>query len=151
MSTPKGCTNLKLRQLARLVTRHYESHLADAGMLITQYSLLAHVASLGPSPSRAVADAMRLSPSALTRNLQPLVQRGWVSVTTGTDGRERLLTATPEGQARRAEARASWKRAQLALNAVLGTERVAALHAVLDDCMAVLEAHEHNPEGQGHD
>ncbi|MEG2632944.1 MAG: MarR family transcriptional regulator, partial [Comamonas sp.] len=43
MNTPKGCTNLKLRQLTRLVTRHYDHYTAAAGLKTTQYSLLSHV------------------------------------------------------------------------------------------------------------
>jgi len=42
--------------------------------------------------------------------------------------------------AKRGEAQRAWKRAQLALNAQLGSDRVAELHALIDDCMAALAA-----------
>ncbi|NCZ83588.1 MAG: MarR family transcriptional regulator, partial [Betaproteobacteria bacterium] len=45
---PQGCTNLKLRQLGRMVTRHYDRYLAEAGLKNTQYALLSHVVRLGP-------------------------------------------------------------------------------------------------------
>jgi len=76
--------------------------------------------------------------STLTRNLQPLVASGWVAVGSGGDGRTRSVTATAQGLAKRSEAQADWKRAQLALNARLGTARVAELHALIDDCLATL-------------
>ena len=44
--------------------------------------------------------------------------------------------ATEAGRAKRAEAQREWKQAQLALNARLGEARVAALHALLDECLA---------------
>ena len=50
----------------------------------------------------------------------------------------RWVTATPAGREKRDEGLRQWKRAQLALNARLGEERVAELHALLDDCLATL-------------
>ena len=46
-----------------------------------------------------------------------------------------------EGQAVERGQRA-WKRAQLALNARLGAERVAALHELVDDCLLQLDGGE---------
>ena len=37
---PQGCTNLKLRQLNRMVTRHYDRYIAASGLKNTQYALL---------------------------------------------------------------------------------------------------------------
>jgi DNA-binding MarR family transcriptional regulator len=136
---PRGCTNLKLRQASRLVTRHYERFVAPTGLKITQYSLLSYVVKLGPVRAGALAAALQLEASTLTRNLQPLLQQGLVQVHTGDDARSRVVEATPAGRALRAQAQRAWKRAQLALNERLGTARVAALHALLDDCMALLE------------
>lgn len=135
---PQGCTNLKLRQASRLVTRHYEAFVAPTGLKVTQYSLLSHVVKLGPVGAGALAAAMRLSASTLSRNLQPLVEQGWVDVHAGADARSRVVVATAAGRALRSEAQRAWKRAQLALNAQLGVERVAALHTLLDDCLTRL-------------
>ncbi len=137
-TAPQGCTNLKLRQASRLVTRHYERFVAPTGLKATQYSLLSHVAKLGPLGAGELAALMKLDASTLSRNLQPLLAQGWVEVHAGADARSRVVQATPAGRALRAEAQRAWKRAQLALNAQLGVERVAALHALLDDCMARL-------------
>jgi DNA-binding MarR family transcriptional regulator len=138
---PRGCTNLKLRQLARRVSRDYDAVLGAAvGLKTSQYSLLSHIAKLGPLRPADLAALMTLEPSTLSRNLQPLVAQGWVEVGPGADGRSRLVALTDAGHAKRAEARIAWKQAQLALNARLGSERVAALHRTIDDCLALLEA-----------
>jgi DNA-binding MarR family transcriptional regulator len=137
-ATPQGCTNLKLRQASRLVTRHYEGFVAPTGLKITQYSLLSHVVKLGPLGAGELAAVMKLDASTLSRNLKPLLAQGWVEVDAGADARSRVVRATPAGRALRTEAQRAWKRAQLALNAQLGVERVAALHALLDDCIARL-------------
>ena len=140
MNTPQGCTNLKLRQLTRLVTRHYDHYTAAAGLKTTQYSLLSHVEKLGPIRPGDLARCMQMDASTLTRNLQPLVAQGWLVVGAGEDARSRLVEVTAAGRAKRAEGQRAWKQAQLALNARLGTEQVAALHALLDAGIARFDA-----------
>jgi len=139
---PQGCTNLKLRQLSRVVTRHYDSFVAATGLKNTQYSLLSHVVLLGPIRPSDLAQRMRLDASTLTRNLQPLIAQGWLRQGPGDDARSRLVEATEAGRGKRAEAQRAWKQAQLALNARLGSERVAALHALLEDCIDRLDTEE---------
>ena len=140
-TAPRGCTNLKLRQLARKVSRHYDAVIVAAvGLKTTQYSLLSHLDKLGPLRPADLAAHMTLEASTLTRNLQPLVAHGWVEIGPGADARSRLVTLTEAGRAKRAEAQQAWKQAQQALNARLGNERVAQLHALIDDCMAALDS-----------
>ena len=137
---PRGCTNFKTRQMARLLSRHYDVELAKAGLKTTQYSLLNHVLHQGPIAPGELARRMGLDASTLTRNLQPLLAAGWLVQAAGADARSRLITLTPAGRDKQAEALAHWKAAQLNVNATLGAERVVALHALLDDCMALLGA-----------
>jgi len=134
-----ACTNLKLRQLTRLVTRHYDAFVASAGLRNTQYNLLTHLAVLSPARPTDLAQCMHLEASTLTRNLQPLVAQRWVQIGPGSDARSRLVELTAAGRAKRAEGERAWKLAQLALDKRLGPERVAALHVLLDDCIACLD------------
>src|SRR4030095_7787056 len=101
---PQGCTNLKLRQLSRAVTRHYDAYVAPTGLKNTQYSLLSHVVLLGPIRPVDLAQRMRVDASTLTRNLQPLVAQRWVEQRPGDDARSRLIVATEAGRAKRVEA-----------------------------------------------
>ncbi len=143
---PQGCTNLKLRELSRVVTRHYDAYVAPIGLKNSQYSLLSHVVLLGPLRPGELAARMKLDASTLTRNLQPLIAAGWVVLGPGDDARSRSVQATEAGRAKRAEAQKAWKQAQLALNARLGPERVAALHDLIDGCLAVLDSEETDDE-----
>lgn len=136
--TPQGCTNFKLRQLTRRVAQQVEPFFADAGLKPTQYALLAHIDRLGPIQPSLLARRMGLEASTLSRNLQPLIAGGWVEQGAGGDARSRQLRLTPAGQAKRAAMKADWKRAQLALNERLGEARVAQLHALIDECLALL-------------
>lgn len=136
---PQGCTNLKLRQLGRIMTRHYDRYLTAVGLKNTQYALLSHVVKLGPIRPSDLARRMQMDASTLTRNLQPMAAHGWLTIAPGEDARSRLVAPTPEGLAKRAEGQRAWKEAQLALNDLLGTERVVALHELLDASIAVLD------------
>jgi DNA-binding MarR family transcriptional regulator len=139
MNSPlRGCTNLKLRQLTRRVTQHYDLELAKAGLKTTQYSLLSHVAKLGPLRPGDLARAMTLEASTLTRNLQPLLAAGWIEVSAGSDGRSRSVSITPAGRAKRAEGQRHWRAAQEGINEALGVQRVGALHALIDECLGIL-------------
>lgn len=135
----QGCTNLKLRQLGRMVTRHYDRYMSSAGLKNTQYALLSHIVKLGPIRPSDLAKRMQMDASTLTRNLQPMAAQGWLTVGAGEDARSRLVEATAAGQAIRAEGQRAWKAAQLALNERLGMEHVLALHDLLDSCIASLD------------
>lgn len=139
VAVPKGCTNLKLRQLGRMVNRHYDHHLSAVGLKSTQYALLSFVVKLGPIRPSDLARHLQMDASTLTRNLQPMVAQGWLRVGAGENARSRLIEATAEGEALRAEAHRAWKAAQTALNRRLGVEQVAALHDLLDASIAALD------------
>ena len=142
---PRGCTNFKLRQLLRAVARRYDAHFARAGLKGTQFSLLAAIVASEPVRPAALARTMGLDASTLTRNLQVMIEQGWVVQGPGDDARSRRIEATAAGRAKHAEARRHWKKAQLELNATLGADRVAALHALLDQGLALLDDSQDEP------
>ncbi|MDR6711073.1 DNA-binding MarR family transcriptional regulator [Pseudomonas hunanensis] len=129
---PHGCTNLKLRQLTRMVTRHYDSYMAATGLKNTQYALLSHVVRLGPIRPGDLAKRMQMDASTLTRNMQSLVAHEWIEIQPGRDARSRVVVSTEAGRAKQAEGQTAWKKAQNALNDTLGLETVATLHEILD-------------------
>jgi DNA-binding MarR family transcriptional regulator len=136
---PRGCTNFKLRQLLRAVARLYDAEFAQAGLKGTQFSLLSNVIEQAPVQPAELARSMGLDASTLTRNLRVLIDQGWVEQGPGADARSRLVTPTAAGRAKQLEARRHWKRAQLVLRQRLGAERVAALHALIDDGLVLLD------------
>lgn len=138
-SMPQGCSNHRVRQLMRSVGQLYDAHLAASGLRITQYSLLSHVLAAGPVRPVDLARLMRMDASTLTRNLKPLVDAGWVRSGQGENQRSRLIEITEAGRAKREQAKQCWKAAQNELNARLGLQRVAALHDLVDECLALLD------------
>jgi len=148
---PRGCTHFQLRQLSRQVGLLFDAELAAVGLKTTQFSLLSSLLVLqknGPVRPADLARAMKLEPSTLTRNLQPLLAAGWAELGPGPDGRSRTVHITPAGAALREQARARWHQAQLRLNARLGEARVSALHALIQESLTLLAtAGEEPPHG----
>ena len=137
-SLPQGCTNLKLRQFMRRMNQHYDLEMAQVGLKTTQFSLLSCVDKLGPLRPGDLAAGLKMDASTLTRNLKPLVEAGWVTVTAGDNARSRLVSLTESGRAKRAEARRHWRVAQDSINRLLGVDQVLALHALIDQSMEKL-------------
>ncbi len=122
----------------RRVSQHYDLEMARIGLKTTQYSLLSYVVKLGPIRPGDLAQAMKVEPSTLTRNLKPLITAGWVELAAGADGRSRLVSATEAGRDKRTEAQRRWKVAQERLNQTLGVQRVIALHTLINESLELL-------------
>lgn len=131
-TSPRGCTNFKLRQLLRRVSLVYDRAMAECGLKTTQYSLLTHVEKLGPITQAELAKAMAMDSSTLSRNLKPLQLAGWLAIQAGGDARSHALTMTASGSKKRVEAQVLWKRAQLQFNETVGQDTVIALHILID-------------------
>jgi DNA-binding MarR family transcriptional regulator len=142
LARPSDCSNFKLRQLARRVSHYYDAELAKAGLKTTQYSLLSRVARRGPIRPVDLAQAMAIDASTLTRNLKPLLAAGWLLIAAGADGRSHTVAITEAGRDKRNEGQRHWLAAQEGLDALLGRERVCALHELIDTSLACFAATE---------
>jgi DNA-binding MarR family transcriptional regulator len=140
LTQPRGCTSFKVRQLSRRLSQHYDAEVSKSGLKTTQYSLLSHLARLGPSRPVDLAGELKMTASTLSRNLQPLIAAGFIAQGAGADARSRLVQLTEAGEAKRREAQQHWKAAQQQVNALLGVERVLALHRLIDEAMELLGA-----------
>src|SRR4051812_43302771 len=140
LTKPRGCTSFKVRQLSRRLSQHYDAEVSQSGLKTTQYSLLSHLARLGPSRPVDQAGELKMTASTLSRNLQPLIAAGFIAQSAGADARSLLVQLTETGEAKRREAQQYWKAAQQKINALLGVERVLALHQLIDEAMELLGA-----------
>jgi DNA-binding MarR family transcriptional regulator len=116
---PARCFCNALRQASRAVSRLYDDELRGVGLRTTQFSLLRLLARAGQVRQGDLGGLIHLEETTLTRNLRPLVAAGWVSVRSGDDRREKLVTITEAGKAKLAEARPAWERAQKRMQALL--------------------------------
>jgi DNA-binding MarR family transcriptional regulator len=111
------CACASVRRASRAVTQLYDSWLRDYGIEGAQFALLAMLDRLGETNQATLGQRFDLDKTTLSRNLKLLQHRGWVSVNTGADARERRVALTAAGRRRLATARPAWRRAQQQLQA----------------------------------
>lgn len=108
-----------LRQASRAVSRLYDEELRAVGLRTTQFSLLHALRRSGELRQRDLAERTLHDETSLTRSLRPLVEAGWVTARTGDDRREKWFRITADGEAKLAEARHAWERAQQRVRSLL--------------------------------
>lgn len=122
------------------MTQVYDHELAPVGLSLNQYSILRR-SEREPRVLGELADELGMDRTTLTRNLSPLVEAGLVEAVRGRDARQRVVTVTASGRDRLAAARPRWRRAQAAIDTMLGEAGVARLHRDLDRLDDLLRRH----------
>jgi len=125
------CTCGRLRRAARALTQLYDDLMAPSGLRVTQYSLLNTLATRGTSRMSDLARMLLLDRTALSRTLDPLVDRGYVAIVPGRDARTREISLTRNGAKAVRSAKPHWRRAQAHVAAQIGAPRLDALISTL--------------------
>jgi DNA-binding MarR family transcriptional regulator len=140
------CNCLALRQATRYVTGMYDQVLSEAGLRVTQFSILYKLLGLGPMTVNQMSAELVMDRTTLTRNLKPLERDALV--TTGPsehDKRERVIGLTLAGRAKVKAVLPLWRRAQQAFEDNFGAERALELRMLL---RAVVETGVHDVENE---
>jgi DNA-binding MarR family transcriptional regulator len=140
-----ACACGRLRRATRALTQLYDDLMAPSGLRVTQFSLLRTLATHGAARMSDLARTLLLDRTALSRTLDPLVERGFVAVTPGRDARTREVRLTPAGAKAIRSASRYWKRAQAQVVARIGAAK---LDALIDTLAAVEQLHP-DPGGSG--
>jgi DNA-binding MarR family transcriptional regulator len=127
LSECQRCVCFAVRRAARLVTQRYDSHLRPVGLRATQFTLLVVLHNAGPQPLNRLAQLLGMERTTLTRNLQLLLARGYVSEKPGDDRRVRTIALSRGGAEAVARALPYWRQAQQEVEARLGEGTVRAL------------------------
>ena len=125
------CACEALRRTSRSVSAHYQAALADSGVRPAQLPILVAVRLHGRVPVTALAQALGLERTTLTRNLALLQAGGLVGIEDDDDRRVRLVVLTPAGRAVIEPAYEAWRRAQDEVAEAFGPDRLRALVAEL--------------------
>jgi DNA-binding MarR family transcriptional regulator len=139
-NTPSGdspCACGRLRRATRALTQLYDDAMAPASLRVTQFSLLRALARNGSMRISELAAAQLLDRTALSRNLDPLVERGLVAVAPGRDARTRVVALTRAGEKALRTALPHWQRAQHRVAKTVGVARLEALIATLQEIEAM--------------
>ena len=128
-----ACTCLRIRKASRRVTQIYDQQLEAYGLTITQYGLLGHLKALDGISIGALAEALVMDSTTLTRTLKPLETKGWVaSNADARDARSRRLHLTATGLAAYSAAHPAWASAQQQIATAMGAKNLARLTETID-------------------
>ena len=117
------CTLNHLRKVTRAVGKINDAALAPVGLKSTQFSLLEMIRQCGNIPLSQLAQILVMERTTLTRNLNPLIAKGYIETRTEQDKRVRIISISEEGREVLTQATPLWKAAQLNLVNKLGKER----------------------------
>ncbi len=118
----RKCMALRSRMAARTVTRAYDAALKPIGLRITQFTVLACIATELTDSISALADYMAVERTTLTRNLQLLESKGLIII--GEEGyrRSRKMRLTAEGASILSAAIPIWESTQEDLKQKMGLD-----------------------------
>jgi DNA-binding MarR family transcriptional regulator len=117
------CTLLGIRQASRAITQIYDAAFAPIGLKGNQFTLLTAISRMGEPTITRLGEGLVTDRTTLTRNLAPLERAGLVRIEVGADRRSRIVTMTPRGSERLAQAYPLWKRAQARIIQAMGKSR----------------------------
>jgi DNA-binding MarR family transcriptional regulator len=125
------CACTRVRRAAHALTDAYDEALEPLGLKVTQFSLLRTVARMGSPSLTSLAKEMALDRSTLGRNVAVLQRRTLVSLSEGSDLRERAVSLTPRACRLLDRAVPLWDAAQRRVERSLGTQGVSTLFELL--------------------
>jgi len=122
------CIGSRLRVVNRIVTNIYDESLHPLGLKVGQLNILVAIAKMGEAKPAVLSEMFHLDASTLSRNVDRMRRRGWLTATQGEDGRTVLLSLTQPGEELLKTAITAWQTAQERAAELLGPEGVAMLH-----------------------
>lgn len=134
----KACVCANLRKADRLVTQIYDSFLRPSGLRSTQFGILMMVKGFGRVTVTKLADWAIMDRTTVTRNLRLLEGKELVSIESGEDQRERVVTLTDKGIKALVSALPGWEKAQQHVVEVFGRERSGRLVKELSTMVSAL-------------
>jgi DNA-binding MarR family transcriptional regulator len=130
---PLLCVNNNLHKTARTVARIYTEELLTLDIKRAQFSILTALSLMGEASITELAIQLEMDRSTASRTLKPLQQRGLIATTVSErDGRAKMLTLTPAGQALHRKALPLWQRAQKRIIKAFGAKDWLSLNANLE-------------------
>jgi DNA-binding MarR family transcriptional regulator len=125
------CLSVRVRSLARVITRIHDAALARHGVSTAQMNLLAAIALSGGPRAADLTRILEMEKSTLSRDLQRMEQLGWIRSKGASRGRGRAVTLTPAGSRLLVDLEHTWNKAQAAVEQQLGRRQFARLRDAL--------------------
>jgi DNA-binding MarR family transcriptional regulator len=137
------CAGMRIRQASRVLTRIYDESLRSLDIQESQLSVLVAIAIFGENGATmgALAKALVMDRTTLTRNIQPLEKAGWLRVARAPDdARARIIFLTRSGERMLESAAPLWEHAQERVRRALGTKGFDALRMRLSEVVRLADS-----------
>jgi DNA-binding MarR family transcriptional regulator len=116
----ESCAGLNSRLAARLISRFLEARMAETGLSLAQFGLMAHIAATENDTVNGLVARTGLDQTTLSRNLHALERIGLVEIATvEKDLRRRAVWLTEKGARTLEAALPAWRRAHEALGELI--------------------------------
>jgi DNA-binding MarR family transcriptional regulator len=122
LTHPANCLTFNLQRTTRRLMRDFELAAKTAGMTAPQFTTLSLIAGFGEITITHLADRLGTDRTTMTRNLDLLARKGWVTEAEAEDARLRILKLTKAGEAKLAAALPVWTAFQNGLVKNIGAE-----------------------------
>lgn len=140
MTAVRRCACASIRRVDRTLTQFFDEALAPCKLHTTQFTLLAAIAEAQQATIQHLAKIIVMDRTTLTRNLEPLLEQGLISIQRGEDRRSRVVQLTSAGRETLEKAFPYWQKAQNQVLQMLGEERFGYLLAELSNIVALFSS-----------
>lgn len=127
-----ACLGFTARLLSRVISRVYDDSFAEAGLKVSQFSLLSAIANQEDTRPAELAKSLAMDESTLSRNVARMCARGWLHLEPGNDDRRsHQITVTEKGMALLRKSYPAWQKAQTQVAERIGPEGIRALKSIV--------------------
>jgi DNA-binding MarR family transcriptional regulator len=102
------------------VTQAYGRIMREAGVEVTQLTLLQVLHRTGPLTQGHLGEILAMDSTTLSRSLRPLERKGWIASTSGSDRRRRYWQLKAPGTHELKRVEPLWLKAQARMRHALG-------------------------------
>jgi DNA-binding MarR family transcriptional regulator len=121
------CNCSALRSATRALSLAYDEVLRPSGLRLTQFSILARIAAVGPHPLNDLAEMLAMDRTTLGRNLKPLERDDLVCLEVGMDRRQRVINLTAAGRRALVRAKPLWETVNQRFEGIFGASKAKTL------------------------
>lgn len=127
LNMARNCLSHNLRKTERVITRHYDSYLAPAGVTAVQLPILAIIAAVEEPSPRYISEQIGLDRSTLSRNLNLLERDGLILLGASSGPKPGIVSLTAKGREALRRAHPRWRAAHQSMESLFSPAELAAV------------------------